>query len=381
MFIIVENLKPLNKKILFLTLRVFSAAGGIERVCRVAGKALYELNTGPNASFSVYSMYGKTTDANPKYFPAENFYGFAVNKARYVYASFKKGIRSDIVILSHINLLVVGALIKIFSPKTKLILIAHGIEVWKSLPGWKKNMLKKFDLILCVSNFTKDKMIALNKLSSNQFTVVNNCLDPFLPPPINESKDEGLIKKYGLSKNDIVLLTLSRLSVTEKYKGYDEVIIVMHQLSAEYLNLRYLLVGKYDEEEKYRIDKLIEENCLKGSVVFAGYIPDEELAAHYNLADIFIMPSKKEGFGIAFIEAMHYGKPVIAGNKDGSVDALLNGKIGLLVNPDSEEEIGIAIKKIISNKRQYLPDHNLLMEHFSYEVYKNNIKKTIESLY
>ena len=370
----------MNKKILFLTLRVFSAAGGIERVCRVASKALYELNNGPDASFNVYSMYGKTTDANSQYFPVKNFYGFAINKARYVNTSFKKGIKSDVVILSHINLLVVGVLIKIFSPKTKVLLIAHGIEVWKSFPVWKKKLLKKIDCILCVSHFTKNKMIALNNLNPKQFIVVNNCLDPFLPKLINTAKDQSLMKKYGLSENNIVLMTLSRLSITEKYKGYDEVIIVIRQLSSEYSNLKYLLVGKYDEEEKQRIDKLIKENNLKGFVIFAGYVADEELAAHYNLADIFIMPSKKEGFGIAFIEAMHYGKPVIAGNKDGSVDALLNGKLGLLVNPDSEDEIGIAIKKIINNRKQYLPDHKLLMEHFSYDVYKNNLKEAIEVL-
>lgn len=370
----------MNKKILFLTLRVFSVAGGIERVCRIAGKALYEFSDGPDADYNVYSMYGKSSDVNVQYFPAENFHGFAINKPSYTISSFKKGIKSDIVILSHINLLLIGFLIKVFSPKTKLVLIAHGIEVWIILPGWKKNMLKKTDCILAVSNYTKEKMIALNHLDPEKITVLNNCLDPFLPKPGNDKKDENLMKKYGLSENDTVLATLSRFSITEKYKGYDEVIKVIHLLSQDYPNLKYLLIGKYDAEEKNRINQLIEESNLANAVIFAGYIPDEELASHYNLADIFIMPSKKEGFGIAFIEAMYYGKPVIAGNKDGSVDALLNGKLGLLVNPDSEEEISQALRKIISNRQQYLPNHQLLMQHFSYEVYKNNLKQTIALL-
>jgi phosphatidylinositol alpha-1,6-mannosyltransferase len=369
-----------NKKILFLTLRVFSAAGGIERVCRIAGKAFYELCNGPDSSFQVYSMYGKSTDVNPQYFPAENFYGFEVNKLSYVANGVKKGITSDVVILSHINLLLVGYLIKKISPKTKLVLIAHGIEVWKKFPAWKKNMLKRVDCILAVSHYTKERMMALNQLDTQKIIVLNNCLDPFLPKLDSEKKSEPLMKKYGLCEKDIVLLTLSRLTITEKYKGYDEVIEVVHQLSEEYPTLKYLLVGKYDEEEKKRINKLIDRRDLNDVVILAGYIPDEELADYYNLADIFIMPSKKEGFGIAFIEAMYYDKPVIAGNKDGSVDALLNGKLGLLVNPDNEKEIGDAIKKIITDQPQYLPDHQLLMQHFSYEVYKNNLKQAIETL-
>jgi phosphatidylinositol alpha-1,6-mannosyltransferase len=328
----------------------------------------------------VYSMYGKTTDINPQYFPVKNYKGFETHKSKFTVNSVRQGIKSDIVVLSHINLLMVGVLIKKISPKTKLVLIAHGIEVWKVLPGWKKNMLKKVDSILSVSNYTKEKMIALNGLSGDRISVLNNCLDPFLPGAVSVKKDEVLMKKYELSENDIVLLTLSRLSITEKYKGYDEVIKVIHQLLPAYPNLKYLLIGKYDEQEKSRIDKLIEEKGLNGIVIFAGYVPDEELALHYNLADIFIMPSKKEGFGIAFIEAMYYGKPVIAGNKDGSADALLNGKLGLLINPDSEEEITNAIKKIISNRPKYVPSYQLLMEHFSYDVYKNNLKQSLEKL-
>ena len=72
---------------------------------------------------------------------------------------------------------------------------------------------------------------------------------------------------------------------------------------------------------------------LSESVIFTGYVKDEEVAAHFSIADIYIMPSTKEGFGIIFIEAMFYGKPVIAGNKDGSADALQNGTLGILVNP------------------------------------------------
>ena len=86
------------------------------------------------------------------------------------------------------------------------------------------------------------------------------------------------------------------------------------------------------------------------------------------------MPSKKEGFGIVFIEAMYYGKPVIAGNKDGSADALDNGNFGLLINPDDQQEISDAIVKVISNKTAFIPNLQDVMDKFSYPVYKNKLR-------
>ena len=116
---------------------------------------------------------------------------------------------------------------------------------------------------------------------------------------------------------------------------------------------------------------------LQQQIILTGFIPDEALAGHYDLADLFIMPSRKEGFGIVFIEAMYYGKPVIAGNMDGSVDALHNGEFGLLINPNSQQEITEAIVEVISNYKKYVPEHAAVMKYFGFEVYKEKLKKIL----
>jgi phosphatidylinositol alpha-1,6-mannosyltransferase len=189
-----------------------------------------------------------------------------------------------------------------------------------------------------------------------------------------------LLSRYGLTKENFILLTLTRLNSAEKYKGYDKVLHSLQELIKEYPHLRYLIIGKYDSEEKARMDKMISSMNLNNAVALAGYIPEEELSAHYNLADLYIMPSLGEGFGIVFIEAMFNELPVIGGNKDGSVDALLNGKLGLLVDPDNPGEITLAIKKVINNISEYKPDQTLLMQNFSYEVYKEKIKAALKNL-
>ena len=95
------------------------------------------------------------------------------------------------------------------------------------------------------------------------------------------------------------------------------------------------------------------------------------------MADVYVMPSTKEGFGIVFIEAMYYSLPVIAGNKDGSTDALLDGKLGLLIEPNSSLEIEKAVNKIIENKKAYEPNRQLLMENFGYDVYKKKLQQIL----
>src|SRR5437660_993852 len=133
----------MNKKILFLTLRTFSSTGGIEKVSRIAGKALHDINLTSGGQLTIYSMYDQQSEVDEKYFPAAIFTGFRTKKLQFVHKAVMEGVKSRIVVLSHINLLLVGFIIKLLSPKTKLVLLVHGIEVWKSFSGKKKYMLRK----------------------------------------------------------------------------------------------------------------------------------------------------------------------------------------------------------------------------------------------
>ena len=364
--------------ILFLTLRVFSATGGIEKVCRLAGRALH-LSAVENSDnkVKIFSMYDEPADVNELYFPTAIFTGFGKSKVQFIAAAVKEGISNQLIILSHVNLLVVGYLVKLISPKTKVVLIAHGIEVWRVFPKWKKMMLNKYDLILPVSEFTKTRMMELYDIPEKKLTVLNNCLDPFLPLPLKAKKNDRLLQLYGINENDTVLFTLTRMAKGERYKGYDHVIQAVFELRHIKPSIKYLIVGKYDESEKARLDEIITSLSLQGNIILTGFIPDDEIAVHFNLADIYIMPSQKEGFGIVFIEALYYGKPVIAGNIDGSVDALKNGIFGLLVNPTNQQQITDAIIEVITNKQKFIPDSVKVNEHFGFNYYKEKLQHAL----
>jgi glycosyltransferase involved in cell wall biosynthesis len=131
------------------------------------------------------------------------------------------------------------------------------------------------------------------------------------------------------------------MEATEQYKGYENVLLALPEVLVRFADARYLIVG--DGPDRPRIEALARRIGVAENVIFAGYVPNEELPEHYNLCDLFAMPSKGEGFGIVFLEALACGKPVVAGNKDASVEPLLNGKLGRLVDPDSVEQIADAI--------------------------------------
>jgi len=125
---------------------------------------------------------------------------------------------------------------------------------------------------------------------------------------------------------------------------------------------------------------------LTANVTLAGYVPDHELRSHYNLCDVFAMPSKGEGFGIVFLEAMACGKPVVAGNKDGSVDAVLHGQIGALVDPDSVNDIGLALVQILARehpqKLLFNPDilRQKAIAFYGYDQFVGQLERILQPL-
>ncbi len=326
----------------------------------------------------IQSMHdGAEAAIDNHYFPSDIFEGYHVAKVKFILKSMQAGSQSNIVILSHINLLLAAWLIKKANPKVRIILLAHGIEVWGTLAPINKMMLGCCDKIVSVSHFTKNKIIDLHGLDAEKCLVLNNCIDPYLQRPLQKIRSENLLKRYKIEHNDIVLLTLTRLSFKDRYKGYTYVLDALAEIVKTTPNVKYILAGTYEANEKKIIDEKINLLGLQNNVIITGFLPEEELSIHFSLADIYVMPSIKEGFGIVFVEAMYYGTPVIAANADGSVDALLDGKLGLLIPPENAKEVEIALQKIISNPKGYIPNNALLMNNFGYSKYKKNIESIL----
>ncbi len=370
------------KKVVLFTLQTFSSTGGIQKMTRTLAHSLSLLAKQNKWRFTLWSLYDADTDLIPRYVPAENFKGFDHNLLKFISKTIFGLKKPDIVILSHINLAVIGLLIKVIQPKCKIWLVAHGIEVWRPLSKPKKRLLKCCDKVICVSNFTRQQMIALHQANPDRCIVLNNAVDPFMALPSEFSKPVHLLKRHWLTPENQIFFTLTRLASTEQYKGHDQVIKAVARLKDKFPNLRYILAGQYDYNEEIRIQKLISEYKVDKEVILPGFINEDELSDYFLLADLFVLPSKKEGFGIVFIEALACGLPVICGNTDGSVDAVRNGDLGKGVNPDNLPELEEALLEYLNvplpeSKRRHLQERCLL--HFNEMDYMKNLKRLIDN--
>jgi phosphatidyl-myo-inositol dimannoside synthase len=358
-------------KILFLTLKIFSFTGGIERACRSLMKAIQEAGY----ALDTWSMYDPKDSLDERYGTLHGFEGFGGKRISFAWSVFNGAWKYDKVILSHINLLIFAKMIKILKPSTEIILWAHGIEVWRPISNWKKKFLQKHCKVWAVSNFTKQELMQRHYISEQHIKVLNNSLDPFFTAPSTFEKPDYLINRYGIAQDSFVLFTLTRLSSSEHRKNYDTVITSVLNLKEDFPNLIYIIGGKADAQEEARLMQIISQNGLEKKVKLIGFIDEQEITEHFLLADSFILPSSKEGFGIVFIEAATCGCQVIGGNIDGSTDALLNGELGQLINPNNEKEITNAIRKVLTLKG-HRPEkqRELALEHFSFEKYQKKVK-------
>lgn len=367
-----------NLKILFLTEKTFSSSGIIEKVCRIASRVMYEYSITASGKFTLYCRDDKAgTNAQP-YLPSTVYRCFGSSNASFISISLREGIRSSVVILGSVRMLLTGNLIKLFSPQKKLILFTHGIEEWEAFSSFKKKMLRQTDIIIAVSIFAKEKMKELFHIPEEKFVVITNCIDPFLPDPNNTTRRNEFRSSYGFAENDIVLMTISRLSVKEKIKGYEKILYAIKKLHNTNPQLKYLCVGKYDDEEKKQLDKLMHALGIEYDVTFTGFVPESVIADYYNMADAFIVPGEKESYGVSSIEALYYNKPVIAGWGADATENSVNSRLCIMVDLQNQEDVINTIQRVISDIKAFIPDRKLVLEKFSYSVYKNTLGQLLD---
>jgi glycosyltransferase involved in cell wall biosynthesis len=257
-----------------------------------------------------------------------------------------RGGPTDLVICGHLYLLPAAWLLAKFR-RARLVLIIHGIEAWKRSSKPLSNWLtRKIDGFISVSQYSAERFVSWSGVSMNRAFVLPNCVDLDQFKPLDRDRD--LQSRYGIQNNKVIMTT-GRLATHEQYKGFDQVIDVLPRLLERYPTLKYLIVG--DGGDRRRLESKVQAMGLCDFVVFAGYIDEKEKAAHYNLADAYVMPSTGEGFGIVLIEAAACGVPVVGSQADGSREALLHGQLGKLVDPQKPEELIAAIAEVLSVKR------------------------------
>ncbi len=199
-----------------------------------------------------------------------------------------------------------------------------------------KKYFKYFNNIATVSDHCKEVLENIFPEYREKFCVIKNMISIDM---INKMADEEVILKKH--EDDIVIVTVGRLV---EQKGIDNAILVCKELVDAGYPIRWYSVGKGVDKEK--LEKMIEERNLKNNFILAG--PQLNPYKYMKACDIYVQPSRFEGYGITVAEAKALRKPIVATNIPEFQEQILNKKTGLLVK--SNEEMVNAIEKIINNK-------------------------------
>lgn len=252
--------------------------------------------------------------------------------------------RPSLVITTHLNFGPVALLAKYFL-RVPYVIVAHGVDMHSGLSNARKLALREAGAVWAVSRWTRDRCLQLG-LSSERVRVLSNTVDE---QRFNLGHDSAALRqRYALLPGEKVLLTVARLDPGEQYKGCDTVLRAIPSLQAKVGPVRYLIAGAGGD--RARVEQLASELGVGNRVTFCGFVPDSELPDHYRLADVFVMPSRGEGFGIVFLEAMACGTPVLGGDRDGTVDALVDGVLGALADPEDPAAIAAALQRLLERR-------------------------------
>ena len=276
-----------------------------------------------------------------------SFRGFGRAKVPFVLsaASLRWG-NSHIVLAAHPNLALPAACIKAFSSTVRMIVMAHGVEVWSPLPLVRRHALRCANLVLAPSSDTATKLAAVQSVPSQRIRRLPWVLSPDLVQMAQAPARLPLPQDFPKGS---VILTVGRWAASERYKGTDDLIRATAQLRTAVPDLHLVAVGGGDDLPRLR--ELANDIGAHDRVHFLEGISRQELAACYAHADVFALPSTGEGFGLVFLEAMAFGKPVVAAAIGGATDLVENEVNGFLVEPHDIARLREALARLFANQQ------------------------------
>ncbi len=320
-------------------------AGGIQRagrhVAAITAKVAFERGLGARF-LSLNDPQGlRTVRVGSLEFSVS---GYAGSKAQFAAAALRAaGQAPSLAIALHPHLAPILWCMRTRSWKFKSIVFAHGVEVWQPL-GWPRGAaLRSADLTIAPSSDTAQHLISEQHIDPGKIRRLAWGLDPEFEARLNTA--DSRVPPAGFPSTGRVILTVGRWNSAEKYKGADTLIAAMPQVAECAPDVSLVLVG--DGDDRPRLERLARDLGVSQRAHFLRDLTAERLFACYANCEIFALPSRGEGFGLVFLEAMAHAKPVIGGGHGGIPDIVEDGVTGLLVPHGDASVLAQALESLL----------------------------------
>ena len=276
-----------------------------------------------------------------------------LNRIRFLIETVKAARRVDVDYLIYDgHSLVPTASVLLASKLTRrpLFVVSHHLTDLADPPWYERFLhnrtLRAASMNVCVSNYTSREVLDRG-VDPSRICVIPNGVDFQQIESFQSCSGNYPRVDAGFPTRGPVLLSVSRLVMP---KGIHRVIEAMPRILSEVPGTQYVIVG--DGQYREHLMRLATASPARDSITFLGALTDEEKFECYNRCDVFALPSEVEGFGVVFLEANAFGKPVVGGRIGGVPEAVVHGETGLLVNPHNVGDISEAVIRLLKHPEE-----------------------------
>jgi len=218
----------------------------------------------------------------------------------------------------------------------------HGIEAWSAtLDSARRAALRGARARIAISPHTARRVAAAHP----DLPAIETCLLALLP---DEEAPDRVPADVRVDYGPHAVVIVGRMASTERYKGHDQLMLAWPRVLAEVPDASLVMVGRGDDVERLRTKAAALG--LGRTVHFPGFLPDVAIRAVMRNAALFAMPSRGEGFGLVYLQAMRAGLPCIGSRDDAAADVIVDGETGILVPRQDPEAIAGAVARLLTDE-------------------------------
>jgi len=329
-----------SRAVLLLLSNLQGAYGGIPSFNRALVQALAALGRSHRTRIRILALMDRPGDGDEPRIELDGlaYEAFGSNRVRFALRAIAEGWRSRTVIVGHVNF----SPLALLSGTSQAYLVVYGVDAWRRFGALSRLSFRRFRRILAISAYTRDTMARLNGLRPERFVIVRTVLDPA------HEQERRPLDRGGLNlPPGPMLLSVARLDRTERYKGIGDVIGSLPRILERWPDAFYVIAG--DGDDRSDLEALAASTGVSPRVRFVGAVSDSVLTSYYRAADVFVLPSGKEGFGIVFLEAMYQGRPCVGGAAGGTPEVIAEGATGFLVTPGDRDALTGRLIQLLSD--------------------------------
>lgn len=280
----------------------------------------------------------------------------------------------DWIMYSHLSLAKVQAFVPA-AVRVPYAVFIHGIEAWRELPETQKAVLRDARLRIANSSFTARRVMAMHP-----------DIGPVLPCPLALPPGQFTIEGAGpnapLGAAPTAII-VARMSADERYKGHDELLEAWPDVMRAVHGARLVVVGDGDDLDRLKTKAAALD--LGDAVVFTGFVSQHELEQWYRRARLFAMPSRGEGFGLVYLEAMLHGLPCIGSTEDAAPEVIDHGETGYVISQSDRPALVAGVSRLLTDaelqRRMGANAARQVRSRFGYERFASTLIERLEEAF